>query len=92
MNLLLMKINGIIATFIYFYSILIVLRIFMSWLPNINWDAQPVKAMRILTDAYLDIFRRFVPPLGGIDFSPIVALLVLSVIQEIFVRAAALIS
>ena len=92
MNLLLMRINGIIATFIYFYSILIVLRIFMSWLPNINWDAQPIKAIRIMTDAYLDIFRRFIPPLGGLDFSPIVALLFLSVIQELFVRVAGMIS
>lgn len=87
-----MRINGIIATFIYFYSILIVLRIFMSWLPNINWDAQPIKAIRIMTDAYLDIFRRFIPPLGGLDFSPIVALLFLSVIQELFVRVAGMIS
>lgn len=87
-----MKINALIATVIYFYSILIVLRIFMSWLPNINWDNQPMKGIRILTDAYLDIFRNFVPPLGGIDFSPIVALLVLSIIQEIFLRATALLS
>ena len=81
------RLNGIIATLIYFYSILIVLRIFLSWLPSINWEAQPMKFIRIITDAYLDIFRRFVPPLGGLDFSPIVALLVLSIIQEIFVRA-----
>lgn len=92
MNQLLVRINSIIATFIYFYSILIVLRIFMSWLPNINWDAQPIKGIRIVTDAYLDLFRRFVPPLGGLDFSPIVALLFLSIIQEIFVRATALLS
>lgn len=92
MNLLLLKINGLIATLIYFYSILIVLRIFMSWLPNVNWEVQPIKAMRILTDAYLDIFRRFIPPFGGIDFSPIVALLFLSIIQEVFVRATALLS
>lgn len=91
MNLM-MKLNTIIATIIYFYSILIVLRIFMSWLPNINWDQQPIKWLRIITDAYLDIFRRFVPPLGGIDFSPIVALLVLSILQEVFVRATALLS
>ena len=91
MNLI-MKINALIATFIYFYSILIVLRIFMSWLPNINWDNQPMKGIRLATDAYLDIFRRFVPPLGGIDFSPIVALLALSIIQEVFVRATALLS
>jgi len=85
MNFLL-KINGLISTFIYFYSILIVLRIFMSWLPNIDWDSQPMKFIRIVTDAYLDIFRRFIPPLGGLDFSPIVALLVLSFIQDLLVR------
>lgn len=87
---LVMRLNGIILTLIYFYSILIVLRIFMSWLPNVNWDAQPIKFIRIITDAYLDIFRRFVPPLGGLDFSPIVALLVLSIIQEVFVRVVSL--
>ncbi len=85
MNLLL-KINGLISTFIYFYSILIVLRIFMSWLPNIDWDAQPMKFISIVTDSYLDIFRRFIPPLGGLDFSPIVALLVLGVIEDLLVR------
>jgi YggT family protein len=90
MSGIILRLNGLFATFIYFYSILIVLRIFMSWLPNINWDAQPMKAIRISTDIYLDIFRRFVPPLGGLDFSPIVALLVLSVIQEIVLRASAL--
>ena len=82
----LIRLNGLISTFIYFYSILIVLRIFLSWLPNIDWDAQPMKFVRIVTDAYLDIFRRFIPPLGGLDFSPIVALLVLSFIQDILVK------
>ena len=85
--MLLAKINYFISTLIYFYSILIVLRIFMSWIPNINWEAQPTKFIRIITDAYLDIFRRFVPPLGGLDFSPIVALLVLGFVQELFVKA-----
>ena len=92
MNLLLLKINSLIATIIYFYSILIVLRIFMSWLPNINWDAQPIKFIRIITDAYLDIFRRFIPPLGGLDFSPIVALIFLSIVQDIFVKVSGMIS
>ena len=79
------KINYFISTLIYFYSILIVLRIFMSWLPNINWERQPVKFMRIITDAYLDVFRRFIPPLGGLDFSPIIALLFLNFLQMLFV-------
>lgn len=83
MNIL-SKINHFINTLIYFYSILIVLRIFMSWLPSIDWDKQPVKFIRIITDAYLDIFRRFIPPFGGLDFSPIVALLFLNLLQMLF--------
>ena len=85
--MLLARINYFISTLIYFYSILIVLRIFMSWIPSIDWDRQPVKFIRIITDAYLDLFRRFIPPLGGLDFSPIIALLVLGFIQELFVKA-----
>ncbi len=92
MNLIIGRLNGLIASFIYFYSILIVLRIFLSWLPNINWDAQPMKFIRIITDAYLDLFRRFIPPIGGLDFSPIVALLVLSLIEDIFVKAMSMVS
>jgi len=83
---MLMRISGIISTFIYFYSILIVLRIFMSWLPNIDWDAQPMKFIRIVTDVYLEIFRRVIPPIGGLDFSPIVALIVLSLVQDCLVK------
>lgn len=85
MNIL-SRINYFISTLIYFYSILIVLRIFMSWLPSINWEKQPVKFVRIITDAYLDIFRRFIPPFGGLDFSPIVALLFLNVLQMLFAK------
>ena len=83
MNIL-SKINHFISTLIYFYSILIVLRIFMSWLPSIDWDKKPVKFIIIITDAYLDIFRRFIPPFGVLDFSPIVALLFLNLLQMLF--------
>lgn len=84
MHNILSRINYTIGTLIYFYSILIVLRIFLSWLPSINWEKQPVKFIRIITDTYLDIFRRFIPPFGGVDFSPIVALLFLNVLQMLF--------
>ena len=65
----------------YFFYLLIILRIFMSWIPSINWEQQPIKAIRQVTDAYLDVFRKFIPPVGGLDFSPIVALIVLQIIQ-----------
>jgi len=67
----------------YFYGILILIRIFLTWIPTIDWDAQPMKALRTITDVYLDLFRRIVPPFGGLDFSPIIAIIVLQILQVI---------
>ncbi len=69
----------------YFYEILIIVRIFMTWIPSINWEAQPTKTVKIMTDVWLDLFRRFIPPIGGLDFSPIVAIIVLQVLQTLIV-------
>ena len=69
----------------YFYEILIIVRIFMTWIPSINWEAQPTKTIRIMTDVWWYLFRRFIPPVGGLDFSPIVAIIVLQVLQTVIV-------
>lgn len=67
----------------YFYYILIIIRIFLTWIPTIDWDAQPIKFIRVVTDVYLDLFRRIIPPFSGIDFSPIIALIALQILQSI---------
>ena len=59
----------------------------MSWIPSIDWEQQPIKCVREITDAYLDVFRRFVPPLGGLDFSPIIAIIVLQILQGLITGA-----
>lgn len=67
------------------YFFLIILRIFLSWIPNIQWENQPWKTIREITDMYLNLFRRIIPPFNGLDFSPIVALIVLQIIQNIVI-------
>ena len=71
----------VINNIFYFYFILIILRIFLTWIPSIDWYQQPFKAIREVTDMYLNIFRRFIPPVGGLDFSPIIAIIVLQILQ-----------
>lgn len=71
----------VIGNIFYFYFILIILRIFLTWIPNIDWYQQPFRALREVTDMYLNIFRRFIPPVGGLDFSPIIAIIVLQILQ-----------
>ena len=43
--------------------------------------------LRDVCEPYLSIFRRFIPPLGPIDISPIVAILVLQIVGGIIVSA-----
>jgi YggT family protein len=67
-----------LATFIQIYSVLIIIRILLTWFPTIDWYNQPFAALSQITDPYLNIFRSIIPPLGGIDISPILAILLLN--------------
>ncbi|WP_421655605.1 YggT family protein [Leptothermofonsia sp. ETS-13] len=77
-----------LVTFISIYTILLVIRILLSWFPNINWFDPPFSFLSQLTDPYLNIFRSFIPPLGGLDFSPILALMLLQVLGQMITRLA----
>lgn len=64
------------------YSYMMLAWIIMSWLPNLRYS----KLGRILgklVEPYLSIFRRFIPPMGGIDFSPIIAFFVFRIIEGV---------
>jgi uncharacterized protein YggT (Ycf19 family) len=45
--------------------------------------------LRQVCDPFLGIFRRFIPPLGGLDLSPIAAILVLTIGGDLIVRLIA---
>lgn len=73
----------------YFYYILIIIRIFLSWIPSIDWEQQPFTWIRSIVDPFLNIFRGIIPPIGMLDISPIVAIILLQFIQVIVVRLIA---
>ena len=74
------------------YLVLIFIRIILSWIPRIpynRWLAAFLKFVTDVTDPYLNLFRRILPPVrlgpGAIDLSPIVATFVLIIIRGILV-------
>jgi YggT family protein len=70
------SIGVLLANIIEIYSWLLIIYIFMSWVPN----ARESKFGQILTnicEPYLTPFRKIIPPLGMIDISPIVAIFAL---------------
>lgn len=70
-----------IERFLGIYFALLIVRILLSWFPNIDWYKQPFAILSQLTDPYLNLFRRIIPPLGGIDFSAILAIFALQILQ-----------
>lgn len=67
-----------------FYQILIVVWCILSWLPVPREGilADLVGAIDALVSPYINLFRRFIPPFGGLDFTPILAMLVLQVAER----------
>ena len=75
-------ITKIVNQIFYFYYLIIILRIFLSWIPNIDWFAQPFTFLRSITDPVLNIFRGIIPPIGGVlDISPVFAIILLQIVQ-----------
>jgi YggT family protein len=71
--------SSTLVTFITIYTYLLIIRVLLTWFPTINWYNQPFATLSQLTDPYLDLFRKIIPPLGGIDISPVLAILLLQV-------------
>ncbi|WP_050614702.1 YggT family protein [Bacillus testis] len=67
----------LIVTLVNIYSYALIVYIFMSWFPGARESAIGQFLGRIC-EPYLEFFRRFIPPIGMIDFSPIVAFIVLN--------------
>ena len=77
-----------LSTFITIYTGLLVVRILLTWFPNIDFYSQPFATLSQITDPYLNIFRSIIPPLGGIDFSPMLAIILLQLIGGLLAGAA----
>ncbi len=73
------QVMALVNVFVSVYSLIIFLYVLSSWIP-LPYNRTLNRIRHFLSDAcdpYLRLFRRLLPPLGGIDLSPIVAVLVL---------------
>lgn len=71
-----------------FYSLLVLVYCLLSWFPirpgGLIEDI--AYALRTIVEPYLGIFRRFLPPMGGIDWSPVIAILVLNMLETLVLQ------
>jgi YggT family protein len=79
------RIESFVDVFIGVYILLIFAFIIMSWvrLPYSIWLNRIQRFLYDVVDPYLRLFRRFVPPIGALDLSPVIAVVVLIVLQQV---------
>lgn len=73
---------GFISTLITIEVILIIIRVALSWFPEIDPWNPAVRALRAVVDPVLYPFRRMMPTFSGIDLSPILAIVVLDQVRQ----------
>jgi YggT family protein len=74
-------IPNLVNGFFYIFQILLIIYILMSWIPQAKLS--PIgQFIGKIVEPYLNIFRRFIPPIGMIDLSPIVAIIALRFVQQ----------
>ncbi len=78
-------VSQFVGTFIYVYILLVFAYIITSWirLPYRPWLGRMQRFLYDVCDPYLRIIRRFVPPLGPLDLSPMIGIILLIVLQQL---------
>ncbi len=81
-----------LQTLLYVYMVLIFVRILLTWIPRIPYNRvlnAVIGFINDVTDPYLNLFRRFLPPVrigpGALDLSPTVGIIVLIVVGGLLV-------
>jgi len=69
------------------YTTIIFIYVIMSWIPHSTGIVGDVyRILGKICDPYLDLFKKLIPPIGGmLDITPIIALLVLQLVVRFVV-------
>jgi YggT family protein len=82
------QVETFVNVFIAVYTILIVVYIISSWvrLPYSPWLNRIQRFLYDISEPYLRLFRRVLPSMGPLDLSPMIAIIVLGLIDRVLIR------
>jgi YggT family protein len=83
-------VNAVFTVYILIIFVYILLNLLFSFglrPPYTRWFDAFTDFLRDVSEPYLRIFRKFIPPIGMVDLSPMVAIIVLYIVREIVVGA-----
>ena len=66
--------------------LIIILVVLLSWIPIFDTRKEPIAYMLKIYDTIMAPFKAVIPPIGIIDISPVVALIILQIAENIIVE------
>ena len=73
----------VLAQTLSIYLLVLLVRVLLSWFPNLDWSNPLLAGVSAITDPYLNAFRGLIPPIGGLDLSALLAFLALQLAQSL---------
>lgn len=67
------------------YTLLFLFRIILTWYPDVDLNKFPYAIAAWPTEPFLIPTRKLVPPIGGVDISPVIWVGIVSFLREILV-------
>lgn len=93
MDIVLVPLLQVLFSLLGLYSSAILIAVILSWLIGFNVLNPSNRlvylvnnALKRLTEPFFAVFRRLIPPFGGIDLSPLFALIAIQFAQQVIVR------
>lgn len=68
------------------YQIILLGRVLLSWIPNMDYRNPIVRFLYAATEPILEPIRRMLTSTGGMDFSPLIVFLGIAVINQLLGR------
>lgn len=78
-----MSIIGLLYTLLQIYSFILLARVLMSWFPNLDRSNPIVQFLYDVTEPVLKPIRDLLPQNGMMDFSPLIAFLIITVLTRL---------
>ncbi len=64
-------------------TFLFIFRIVLTWYPQVDQARFPFNLIAVPTEPFLAPSRKIVPPIGGVDITPIIWVAIFSLVREI---------
>ena len=74
--------GNLLGKLISLYEIALLIRIVLSWVPHNPYN-QAIQFLYKITDPVLNPVRKLIPPIKGIDFSPVIVFIGLGIAKRI---------